>query len=188
MATKRSPSASTNRPPPTWIDRADALADVGKGGALTNDGAGKVYALRGDNTQAFWEYDVATNAWSARANVGTNVKEGGALVYSERIRVRPHRQRQGFRRSNPVGNSWSARANTPENIKWGGALTTDGTYIYALRGDGKPDMYRYDPGTNTWTTMAPLPENVKAGGAITRIGDYLYALRGDGKTDFSAMT
>ena len=43
---------------------------VKQGGALTTDGAGTIYALRGDGTQAFWAYDVATDTWTAKANTG----------------------------------------------------------------------------------------------------------------------
>ncbi len=170
--------------PAAWINRADALADVGKGGALTSDGAGKVYALRGDKTQAFWVYDVTTNAWTSRANVESNVDEGGALVYLNGFVYALTGKEDGFRRYDPGSNSWTARASTPDDIKWGGALTTDGTYIYALRGDGKPDFYRYNTVSNTWTSMANTPANVKAGGSLTRIGNYIYAMQGDGKTGF----
>ena len=35
-------------------------------------------------------------------------------------------------------------ANAPNNIKKGGALTTDGTNIYALRGDKHKEFFRYN--------------------------------------------
>ena len=61
-------------------------------------------------------------------------------------------------------------------MKTGAALVNDGTDIYALQGDGKPDLYKYDIAGNSWTTMAPAPENIKDGGALTYDGTYIYVL------------
>ena len=50
-----------------WSAKADALATVAKGGALTTDGVGTIYGLRGGNQQGFWAYDIVSNTWTAKA-------------------------------------------------------------------------------------------------------------------------
>jgi len=57
-----------------------------KGSAGCADGEGFIYATKGNNTQGFWKYDAATNAWIQKANVplgATNkkVKGGTDMVY-----------------------------------------------------------------------------------------------------------
>ena len=71
----------------------------------------------------------------------------------------------------------------------GGALTTDGTYVYALRGDDKPDIWRYTIGCTTstavcWVNMPNLtadPDDgkIKEGGSLTFDGTYIYAVQGN---------
>jgi uncharacterized repeat protein (TIGR01451 family) len=78
----------------------------------------------------------------------------------------------------------SNAANIPVSVKRGGAITTDGTDLYVLQGDGKTGFWRYNVAANTWTQLAATPQNVKWGGALTRVGGYIYTFRGDGKTDF----
>jgi len=172
----------------TWLTRANVTANVAKGGALTTDGTTFVYALRGNSQTSFYRYNVGTNAWSTLANTSNNVDEGGALVflnvggtdYVFALLGNGNR----FRRYDIGANSWANRANTPANVKKGGALTTDGTFIYALRGDRKNGFWRYNPPTDSWTAMANVPANVGWGGALTRIGGFIYALRGDKQRNF----
>ena len=62
--------------------------------------------------------------------------------------------------------------------------SSDGGYIYALRGDDQKDFWRYDIVNNEWASMANTPEQVNSGGALTLDGSYIYALRGDDQKDF----
>ena len=181
-APTRRPSGSTASTP-SRLDgaRANALGTVKQGGALTTDGAGTIYGLRGDGTQAFWAHDVATNTWTAKANTGTNVDEGGALVYlnvggTEYV-FATMGGNKAFRRYDVATNTWTALAHAPHNIKKGGALTTDGTNIYVLRGDRHKEFCRYNVAANTWTTLAPLAVNVGWGGSLTCVGGSIYALQ-----------
>ena len=75
-AATRPPSGSTASTTAPGRRARTPWARSSKGGALTTDGAGTIYALRGDGTQAFWAHDVATNTWTAKANTGTNVDGG----------------------------------------------------------------------------------------------------------------
>ena len=82
-----------------------------------------------------------------------------------------------------ASNVWTSLADTPANVKEGGALATDGTDIYALRGDKKKNFGKYDVSAGTWSTLEDAPENVKAGGSLRHLGGGFYALRGDDKND-----
>jgi len=65
-----------------------------------------------------------------------------------------------------------------------GSMCLEGGYIYALRGDGSTDFWRYDIATNTWSAMASTPDNVNGGGALVYDGTAIYALRGSDTKDF----
>ena len=45
-------------PPPAWVTLAGTLSDVKEGGAIATDGT-DLYALRGDDQQDFWRFDVS---------------------------------------------------------------------------------------------------------------------------------
>ncbi len=180
-----------------WASRAQPTNGIEKGGSLTTDGAGTIYALEG-NSKIFYKYNIATNTWSTLPATSDNVNEGGAVQYlkvgSTEYVFALLGGSNRFRRYT-VGGSWANAVNTPANVKKGGALTTDGTYIYALRGDRQKSFWRCNAtvdgaagscfGTGgSWTALADAPANVGWGGALTRIGNYIYAFRGDGKPDF----
>lgn len=179
-----------------WAAKAPTTNGIEKGGAMTTDGAGTIYALEG-NSKVFYAYAIATNSWTTLAPTSDNANEGGAVQYLEVSGVKYVYALLGgsnrFRRYNVTGNTWTALANTPASVKKGGALTTDGTYLYALQGDRKTGFWRYnitDPdGTgpltaDSWMLLAPAPGNIGWGGSLARIGNFIYAMQGDGKTGF----
>jgi hypothetical protein len=69
----------------------------------------------------------------------------------------------------------------------GAALASDGTYLYAMRGGGTADFWRYST-TDAWDALTSVPFAVDAGGALAYAEDggagYVYALRGDDQQDF----
>jgi uncharacterized repeat protein (TIGR01451 family) len=175
-----------------WISKSQPTNGIEKGGALTTNNAGLLYASEG-NSRIFYKYDInvpagGTGTWTQLAQAPANFNEGGSIQFLKVGGIDYVYATLGnsklFYRYNVATNNWTRLADTPENIKKGGDLATDGTYIYTLRGDRKTDFYRYNIATNTWTAMAPAPGNVGWGGALTRIGDFIYAFQGDGKTLF----
>ncbi len=180
----------------SWTAKAQPTNGIEKGGSLTVDPATHiVYALEG-NAKIFYKYDIATNTWTALANTSDNANEGGAVQYLAVGGTKYVYALLGgsnrFRRYNVASNNWTTLANTPASVKKGGALTTDGTYLYALQGDGKTGFWRCNATTTgtagscdtSWTVLNPTPGNVGWGGSLTRVGNYIYALQGDGKTGF----
>ncbi|MFU8896692.1 MAG: SdrD B-like domain-containing protein, partial [Gammaproteobacteria bacterium] len=171
----------------TWSARSQPTNGIEKGGALTNAGNGVLYASEG-NSKWFYRYDIPTDTWTRLADVSDNFNEGGGIQYLN-VGGRDYvyavlGNGNRFRRYDIASNAWVALANVPVNVKRGGAITTDGTDLYVLQGDGKTGFYRYNVADDTWTALAATAENVKWGGALTRVGGYIYAFRGDGKTDF----
>ncbi len=170
-----------------WTALNQPANGIEKGGSLTNAGGGILYASEG-NAKIFYRYDITTNTWTQMAPASDNFNEGGGIQYLNVggvdyvYAVLGNSNR--FRRYNIASNSWTVLAPTPANVKQGGAITTDGTNLYVLQGDGKKGFWRYNVGSDTWTTLAPTPANVKWGGALTRVGGFIYAFRGDGKRDF----
>lgn len=177
-----------------WIPRAPTTNGIEKGGSLTADGNGTIYASEG-NSKIFYKYVIATNTWSQLAQPASNFNEGGAVQFMNlpaQVGTTPAGSyvyglmgnSNVFRRYNIAANTWTDLAIVPVTVKKGGALTTDGTYLYALQGDTKTGFYRYDIAANTWTAMASTPSGVGWGGSLTRVGGFIYAFRGDGNKDF----
>ena len=79
---------------------------------------------------------------------------------------------------------WETLADTPANVRFGGAMTTDGTDLYALRGAGLSDFWRYDISAGNWVPLANTPGTVSQGGAVEFAGGHVYALRGASTQDF----
>ncbi|MBW6467738.1 MAG: DUF11 domain-containing protein [Coriobacteriia bacterium] len=178
-----------------WQLEAQPTNGIEKGGALTVDSAtGTIYASEG-NSKWFYEYSITTNTWTRLTDASANFNEGGGIQFLQVGGVKYVFAVLGngtaFRRYNIATDNWTNLANVPVTVKRGGAITTDGTYLYVLQGDGKKGFYRYDVSANTWTAMAPTPANVSWGGALTSVDtngdgaiDSIYALQGDGKTGF----
>lgn len=174
----------------TW--NLGSNTDVIPGTVSTGGTQPVVYAFQGGTT-AFWGYTTTTNAWATKAATPNNNKKGAGLtylapyIYGTRGDAKTSFYRCDTTTTGVAGacdTSWTTRANTLGNIGEGGALTNDGTYVYALRGDGKMSFYRYDPTGNSWTALADTPANVKKGGALVYVSPYIYAFQGDNKTGF----
>ena len=150
---------------------ATRSANVDKGGALTTDGAGTIYQLTGDGKQTFHAYNIAANTWSARAPTGTNVGEGGCARRTCRTGGTKYvyalmGNGTAFKRYDVAANTWATMANTPANPRKGAALTTDGTNLYALQGDGRAGLLALQRRPRTrGPCWRPCPPNVNWGGS-----------------------
>jgi hypothetical protein len=49
-------------------------------------------------------------------------------------------------------------------------LVTDGTTIYALRGDGRKDFWRYSITDNAWDEIHDTPDGIGYGGSLASDG------------------
>jgi hypothetical protein len=67
------------------------------------------------------------------------------------------------------------------NVQGGGSLVYTGgdNYIYALRGNGQTNFWRYDISTNNWDNRQNTPQAVNDGGSLAYDGESIYAFRGN---------
>jgi hypothetical protein len=96
---------------------------------------------------------------------------------------------------------WEARADVPggmrqKKVKDGGCLSyqVEQSYghVYALKGNGTYEFYRYDGEANTWETKESIPaigstgkkKAVKKGGSMIALEGRLYATKGNNTCEF----
>ncbi|MFQ5340748.1 MAG: Ig-like domain-containing protein, partial [Anaerolineae bacterium] len=169
-----------------WSELAHTPERLGPGSAMTADGAGHLYLLRGGREKEFYRYNIATDTWDRMADIPEAVDWGGALAWAGGA-VYAFRGWDSavFYRYDPAANAWTALASAPGNIWFGGALAWDGgRYLYALRGARTTDAYRYDLQTDAWETLVAAPDSVGEGGALAWLDGLLYTTRGDDHPDF----
>jgi hypothetical protein len=148
----------------------------GKGAAMCYDGAGKIYATKGNGTNEFFVYDMTSDAgWTAKAFVPTlkGLKGGTSIrFYDGKVYLLAGGQKKDaatiFYSYDPNadttgGTPWAELGKPPlgPDIKvWkdGSTIIELGGTIYALHGGAKSNLfYAYDWGTNTWLDKEPLP-------------------------------
>ncbi|MEO0085908.1 MAG: C25 family cysteine peptidase [candidate division WOR-3 bacterium] len=190
-----------------WQQRANlplGLAPVKAGGALASLD-GKVYALKGNKTLEFYEYDVETDIWSALPAVpmgasGRQVGKSGCLTSDgdRYVYVLKGNKTTEFWRYDPQYQSWADMAALPAGSgapKGGSGIAFvrqgDSSWIYCLKGSTSYEFYRYSVEANTWQSMAAAPagssgKKFKAGSALCAPGgDHLLAMK-SATTEFYA--
>jgi hypothetical protein len=96
---------------------------------------------------------------------------------------------------------WTQRPDMPEggkgkNVKDGGCLaySEEGglPFIYAFKGNNRPEFYQYAPGTTAWSTKESIPaigssgkkKFVKKGGTLAAAQGEIYATKGNSTLEF----
>ena len=190
---------------PVWERKADvpemnSYRPVKDGGCLVSAG-NKLYALKGNNTQDFYEYDIATNQWNSKCSipylttdsgiVKRKVRTGAALVYTGNLifALKGNRTRE-FWTYNPNADNWIYKKPVLSNnyIKDGSSLTYHNGFIYCLVGASSSyEFYRYDIEQDTWLTLCSAPEGrnhrrYKSGSCIVYGGNNkIYTLKGSAR-------
>lgn len=179
------------------------------GGALTTGTAGKIYALKGNNTREFYVYYINGDSWSKRESIPDDpinrkkVNKGAALVYNKHSSPNMIYATKGnntleFLVYDVSTNSWSFKTPVPlksgidKKVKGGAcmAFLKRGLnhYVYLLKGNNTNEFYAYHCNVDTWiTTLRPAPVGrdykfYKDGSCMT-VGpnDRLYVLKGGAK-------
>jgi hypothetical protein len=102
----------------------------------------------------------------------------------------------------PIASGWHQKADMlygpkSKRVKDGAALAyyvesdTD-YYLYAFKGNGRYEFYRYSIMTNTWTSKESIPaqnaigkkKGVKKGGTLTEADGFIYGTKGNNTIDF----
>ena len=138
---------------------------VKKGAALTSAAGGRLYALKGNNTREFWQYDPSQSEyrWHEMSSVplgpsGKTVREGaGASVVvdqngTEWVYVLKGSNTTDFYRYDTEADTWQtlagpSRGPSGDNFRDGSCLAADPEQrvVYALKG-GTNEFYAYDLG------------------------------------------
>lgn len=157
----------------------------------------KIYVLNGNNSTAFYTYDIATDIWTTLTPLPLAAYYGSFLVAGPDGYLYATRgaDQTDFYRYNIVANTWEAVSNASKVFTYGGSLQYDGSrYIYGLPGNDDA-FYRYDTQNNVWSNL----ENAEFGnpnesdgqrvyeGSYTAYdnSDTIYALQGNNYPYFS---
>lgn len=91
--------------------------------------------------------------------------------------------------------AWIQKASIPQGIYnrrvKAGALTTDGHYIYALKGSNTNEFWYYDIDKDSWDTLPAVPygprnKRTKDGCALAYGDGYVYCVKGNNTREFYA--
>jgi hypothetical protein len=178
-----------------WTRKADMPPglknkNVKWGGSLVSR-LGKILGLKGNNTNEFYQWDPATDAWAAIESLPfapgkkKRVKDGAALTnVADTIYALRGGNTTQFWKYN--GNNWTQLADVitynGKGIKKGGAVTSIGNKIYALQGNSL-EFYCFDTESNKWSRLADVPsgpknKKVKGGGGLAALLGKVFALKG----------
>ncbi|HDQ98981.1 MAG TPA: T9SS type A sorting domain-containing protein, partial [candidate division WOR-3 bacterium] len=164
-----------------WTELAPVPFDPMSGRPLrqgargASDGVNSVYMVHGNNTSAFWRYDIAANEWSALPCVpdgpsGKRVRGGGDMLYiTDRDSGWVYLlkgDRDEFWRYNTESRDWEQLATPPAGIRnrwkrdsWLAFDGEDAIFAhkanYYDRASSTHDFYRYRVSTNSWDTLRP---------------------------------
>ncbi len=141
-------------PPPflgqgTWNALPPTPGNVGPGGALVYAGANTFYALQGGTQAGFWRYigsGCSGGSWTNLSDVPAAVGNGGALAFAGGFvyAFEGDNTIEFWRYSPPPADSWNAETVAPGFVQDGGSLAfANGQHVYGLRGNSRPDFWRY---------------------------------------------
>jgi hypothetical protein len=105
----------------------------------------------------------------------------------------------------PSESGWVRKADVPpgpkgKNVKDGGCLACDGGTdagsVYAFKGNGRYEFYKYSMATNTWEAKESIPaigragkkKAVKKGAALDALGGKVFGMKGNGTLEFWGYT
>jgi hypothetical protein len=169
--------------------------------------AGLIYALKGNNTNQFFAYDVSGNFdWTEKESVpydpngrSKRVKRGAALCYdgSRYIYATKGNNTTEFWRYDTKTDTitdtiWKLLLPVPQlpsgkKLKGGTGLAfvTKGSdhYVYLLKGSKTTDFYAFHIEGDSWlknlppAPLGPSGKPFKKGSGMTKVDDYLYVLK-----------
>ncbi|RLG20486.1 hypothetical protein DRN74_05365, partial [Candidatus Micrarchaeota archaeon] len=165
-----------------WVGRPSFRSGDDTSLLTVEDG---IYEIMRSGYRDFALYNATQNKWVKTVSVGCGTDRGsgeslGGYVYAG--------LKNYFYMYDPSTDTWTSRASLPWSlgVYSSGLLATNGTHIFALRGDNTQDFSLYDPDSNSWTTLASPPAPMGQGAAITFNGTHILALRGGNTQDFYA--
>lgn len=183
----------------SWLNLTPTPSTVNTGSNIVYGQNGYFYLTRGSNSLTYYRYDISGNTWSSMANAPSGYNFNGdqkGIYVGGYIYYLRSGNTNDFSRYNIAGNSWDTLEDTPLNANYASLSynSTDGL-IYALRGNGTYDLWKYDPSvgaSGAWVGPKQVLDGsgtIGTGGDLfwngqTGAGAYVYALRGNNTTAF----
>ena len=176
----------------TWIPLVGPPGTIAAGADLVYDGSNYLYTLRGNGTVNFYRYSISGNSWtSMTSNYPTSIYEPTNVVYyMGTIYVQHGINTTTFYKCTISGTScaggWKTLTAFPATTRYAGLVyhSADG-YIYAFRGNGTYDFWKYDIANNQFVGPIPFPNSVSTGGDLLWDGvNYVYGFRGSNSNAF----
>lgn len=169
----------------SWTQKAD-FPGVSRYGAVAYGRASSAYVGLGEQDNSggivdyktdFYEYDEATNTWSAKANFpGQGRFYGFPFFVNGKFYVVAGRSENGSSQwvyikdmwaYDPGTNTWTQKTSYPGSGSMGLAGFVLGQYAYLGLGyDGSSnfdDFWRYDPVNDTWLNLSDFPGGARRG-------------------------
>ncbi len=186
-----------------WDVMADTPDVVNDGGYLRWGGRdgnnnNKIYAYQG-GTAAFWVYDTGTNSWSTLSPAPDTTGAGASLVWTGGDDIYGTRggSSASFWYYDISADEWSDEvADDPAGGIGAGAelsyvnvefVVAENTYtfnhIYATRGGGTQDFWRYSLASGDWEVRASTPAAITSSGTLRWDGSgFIFAFQGGTNT------
>lgn len=145
----------------TWSRLADVPEEWGLGSDIVSNGSGLIYAVRGRSVATFWAYNIATDTWD-----DTLPSIPTYQIYTT-----------------------TGHALEYSDESYGDPTTCVQGCIFAMRGNGNREFFRFDISESQWYTATTIPSAL--GGphygssmAYDPTDGYVYMLRGYNTNDF----
>jgi len=177
--------------PPPWPDTWDPGEPVPTGGGRPvkdggwlvvppglTDGLHYIFAAKGNKTDEFYRYTVATGIWTLAARIPLGregklpgkgckaVADSSGFVYMTK-----GNNTQGFWRYNSATDAWTQLADVPlgssnKKVKSGDDLAyiqiDGGRYIYLVKGQKTNEFWRYNISGDNWLPLEAVPADLPA--------------------------
>lgn len=166
----------------TWTAAADLTQDVGPGGAITavNSTPGLLQALAGGGSRAYCGHWFDFGMWSCADELPAGAGAGASLSHEHNRCV--FGLLGGGTRVFFAQGSWCTPptvhrlTDTPAPVGPGGGIAAARGLVgapvdtvYAIRGDGTRDFWRYIVATDRWQSLPPAPAAIGNGGGIVQV-------------------
>lgn len=123
------------------------------------------------NTKQFYEYDLATDKWTKKADLpgGFKNRSGGigfaigtkgyiGLGAEDNLSISGSKPLADLWEYDPATDKWTAKASLPDTARDGAGVFVLNNKAYVVGGgNGSSDLWEYSPSSNTWTEKAPFP-------------------------------
>lgn len=189
----------------TWSQRWDipelsSGKAVGVGGSLVATEF-NIMALKGNNTQDFYAYDIPTNSWIflelipfvSNDTVITvrKVKAGGALTYGNGLvfALKGNNTKE-FWAYHPIDDSWVLKKEIPSmrSVRDGSSLVYANGSVYCLVGhSNKFEFFRFEITSDSWIKLCSAPagrfhKRFRGGSCMTYAGNNkIHVLKGSAR-------